>query len=1278
MPSLQQTTFKDFPSPDIARSLTGPDILQKHSINSLLLEHNEIISRGLPSPIEDNMSLTDLLGGSHTSSSPTSVSSSLGTNSSGVSGKGSDEGHHHHHHHYQQHQHSQQHLQQSQHNHQHHQQQHHATLGSFASLTASLGGNGGSVMGATRCDDSASSILSSAGLSSGGGNSTASGSVSSNPFNFSSLRIPSPSLNSPDLLTGGGLIGGGIVSSGHSTASTSSSSSSSGISCGGGTTGGGDSGQSPTTHSFYSNLQQQQQHNHHSSAGGGHNSGSGGDGSPSSRGSIGTFDEFRFDTDLMLGSTGIGTPNGLTTETLKLRRRNISFDCTSPATGASSPGEGTAPSLTLLCPTTGGRNYRTSGSFAQLQQNAIAHQHTQQQSTTVQYDLLASDGTVTTGNERGITSSTGSGSAAMGGFDPNGAAAAATAAAVNNSTLSLFGTGNGSLSRSHSPPDHTDTSNLLTSLESTSILDMLNYLTLGQSTNSMTGHHNQAAQQQQQQQQQHHQNQFAPYSSTLSSLYQQQQQHQQTTGSDRAFGSASSATNNNSNNGGITAGLSGLSLGSAGFTSDYERLQNLQALNTLRLLQQSQHLSQLQQLQFNQSLLSVSGGTGSGVNGNIFGGCNTGNSNGLSGSSVGSNSSSTGSNSSGNSSNCLQGGKPWSSSQQHHQQQHHSQHQLQRQGSSSPSLNVGSGSGNGYADINLDRIARFHRSSAAAHYDATCTWSGVLPPRSNRLVTYSSKIFLGGMPWDISEQSLVQIFKPFGSIKVEWPGKEQQATQPKGYVYIIFESDKQVKALLQACTYSTPHNSGGGGGSGMHGNHGGSGAEAAGASNYGGCSRATGMNGASSIGSLNRFGSSCDDTPAQLQLMPMSNLNKPIAPRGAKINFKISSKRIKSKDVEVIPWNIADSNYVKSTSQKLDPTKTVFVGALHGQLTAEGLAKIMNDLFDGVVYVGIDTDKYKYPLGSARVTFNNSRSYMKAVVAAFIEIRTSKFTKKLQVDPYLEDSLCSMCTVQHGPYFCREIMCFRYFCRSCWQLQHSREVYLQKHMPLTRNSKFTAIIGVGPQQHQHASNNSNHHQQQQSSFDHSSYYNNHHHNHHHHHHGGNGGHQSNAGLSSHNQYHHNGGGQHHGSNNGGGGGGHHHHQQQQQQSSRLEMLQQQQHHRTPLSKSPSPSMCIGNSTDGNSSTTSNGSASSSNSCSPISTGNSASTGGASSASSSCSNSSLSSNTNGNTVGSASNACGVGEQLSSSCIGSLNMQQISFVAGGGGVSGGSNGSGGLVI
>lgn len=61
---------------------------------------------------------------------------------------------------------------------------------------------------------------------------------------------------------------------------------------------------------------------------------------------------------------------------------------------------------------------------------------------------------------------------------------------------------------------------------------------------------------------------------------------------------------------------------------------------------------------------------------------------------------------------------------------------------------------------------------------------------------------------------------------------------------------------------------------------------------------------------------------------------------------------MKSKEVQVIPWVISDCNYAKSACHKLDPQKTVFVGALHGTITAEGLAKIMNDLFDGVLYAG--------------------------------------------------------------------------------------------------------------------------------------------------------------------------------------------------------------------------------------------------------------------------------------------------------------------------------------
>ena len=71
-------------------------------------------------------------------------------------------------------------------------------------------------------------------------------------------------------------------------------------------------------------------------------------------------------------------------------------------------------------------------------------------------------------------------------------------------------------------------------------------------------------------------------------------------------------------------------------------------------------------------------------------------------------------------------------------------------------------------------------------------------------------------------------------------------------------------------------------------------------------------------------------------------------------------------------------------------------------------------------------------VGSGRVTFNNQRSYLKAVSAAFVEIKTTKFTKKVQIDPYLEDSVCRICSSQPGPFFCRDQVCFKYFCRSCW------------------------------------------------------------------------------------------------------------------------------------------------------------------------------------------------------------------------------------------------------
>ncbi|RWS16420.1 rho GTPase-activating protein 100F-like protein [Dinothrombium tinctorium] len=266
----------------------------------------------------------------------------------------------------------------------------------------------------------------------------------------------------------------------------------------------------------------------------------------------------------------------------------------------------------------------------------------------------------------------------------------------------------------------------------------------------------------------------------------------------------------------------------------------------------------------------------------------------------------------------------------------------------------------------VERAARLHRN-AASYSEAKCTWSGQLTTRVHKNPIYSCKVFLGGVPWDITEAGLIEAFQNFGTIKVQWPGKEVRSmttnpSQKAGYVYIIFESDKQVRALLSTCTHD------------------------------------------------------------------FSN--------GGKWYFNISSRRMRCKEVQVIPWVLSDSNYVRCPSQRLDPNKTVFVGALHGMMNAEGLAQIMNDLFGGVVYVGIDTDKYKYPIGAARVTFSNTKSYMKAVAAGFIDIKCARFSKKASVTCMRFKLISLAFSLDSGGSLLRE--------RDVFKLQHATRSSLLK------------------------------------------------------------------------------------------------------------------------------------------------------------------------------------------------------------------------------------------
>lgn len=63
--------------------------------------------------------------------------------------------------------------------------------------------------------------------------------------------------------------------------------------------------------------------------------------------------------------------------------------------------------------------------------------------------------------------------------------------------------------------------------------------------------------------------------------------------------------------------------------------------------------------------------------------------------------------------------------------------------------------------------------------------------------------------------------------------------------------------------------------------------------------------------------------------------------------------------------------------------------------------------------------------GSGRVTFNNHRSYLKAVTAAFVEIKTTKFTKKVS----------GTGEAAHGRGLCHGWYCWELQCS--WALPHS-------------------------------------------------------------------------------------------------------------------------------------------------------------------------------------------------------------------------------------------------
>jgi len=176
----------------------------------------------------------------------------------------------------------------------------------------------------------------------------------------------------------------------------------------------------------------------------------------------------------------------------------------------------------------------------------------------------------------------------------------------------------------------------------------------------------------------------------------------------------------------------------------------------------------------------------------------------------------------------------------------------------------------------------------------------------------------------------------------------------------------------------------------------------------------------------------------------------------SKLYMCVSSPSMKDKAVQIRPWLLADSDFVMDGTQPLDPRKTIFVGGVPRPLRAVELAMIMDRLYGGVCYAGIDTDpELKYPKGAGRVAFSNQQSYIAAISARFVQLQHGDIDKRVEVKPYvLDDQLCDECAGarcggKFAPFFCANVTCLQYYCETCWGAIHAR-AGREYHKPLVK------------------------------------------------------------------------------------------------------------------------------------------------------------------------------------------------------------------------------------
>ncbi|CAF1072511.1 unnamed protein product [Adineta steineri] len=291
------------------------------------------------------------------------------------------------------------------------------------------------------------------------------------------------------------------------------------------------------------------------------------------------------------------------------------------------------------------------------------------------------------------------------------------------------------------------------------------------------------------------------------------------------------------------------------------------------------------------------------------------------------------------------------------------------------------------------------------------SWRGYLPMKFEPLaidqyqttVQFSQKVFLGGIPTELTEAELLLVLRKFGKCNIKWPKNDGLNHNMPGFCHVVFRESRSVCELLKHCT---------------------------------------------------RQQRSTIDYFLHIHMSPTSSSSLSTT---ATSGLPLRTNRLKP--IQVVPWNVKDNVFIMQqenmshveTSYK-DWSRTIFVSPLHGKMTAFSLATIMSSVFGSVSMAQINTDKYGYPTGTGTVLFCDSHSYMRGVAASAIDIKCDCFHKLLDIDPFLrENEPCAFCS-SVADLFCRNFHCLRSYCKQCWVNRHGPKP-LADHQPATRRQQ---------------------------------------------------------------------------------------------------------------------------------------------------------------------------------------------------------------------------------